>query len=234
MMWFYEATYGLIRQFLFEKLDLEIKKMIIIITMKENEDEDVMRMMRYLVKTDYLSGSWVRIKKESFTGVAATAGTLTHLRGELSGGSWTRRCSSALPSQVHTHISRTHLRLDMLAYSPESSDVPCECRINFVIWPLIRQYLVFWEKLKNSYRGYIIKLRINMTSLKISVWIAASSQDRFCLFKYGWILRSVFLADWIYDPSDYDLFSTTVLNNSSEKSQNLSRRYTEHRTYICG
>jgi len=27
-----------------------------------------MGMMRYLIETDYLSGSWVRIKKESFTG----------------------------------------------------------------------------------------------------------------------------------------------------------------------
>lgn len=83
-------------------------------------------MMRYLIETDYLSGSWVRIKKESFTGITATAGTLAHLCGELSGGPRTRRRGSALSSQVHTHVSRTHLRLNMLAYSPESSDVSCK------------------------------------------------------------------------------------------------------------
>lgn len=138
-----------LRQFIFEKLQWSRDKKSdnYYITMKMMLK--MLGMMRYLVKTDYLSGSWVRIKKESFTSVTATAWTLTHLRGELSGGSWTRRRSSALPSQVHTHISRTHLRLNMLAYSPESSDVPCECQIDFVIWPLIRPYLVFWEKFKN-------------------------------------------------------------------------------------
>lgn len=93
----------------------------------------MMGMMRYLVETDYLSGSWMRIKEESFTSVAATAGTLTHLCGELSGGSRTRRRGSALSSQIHTHISRTHLRLNMLAHSSESSDISYEYRIDFIV-----------------------------------------------------------------------------------------------------
>lgn len=104
--------------------------MVIIMTMITKMK--MMGMMRYLIETDYLSGSWMRIKKESFTGVATAAGTLTHLCGELSGGPRTRRRGSALSSQVHAHVSRTHLRLDMLAYSPESSDVSCEYRIDFI------------------------------------------------------------------------------------------------------
>lgn len=92
-----------------------------------------MRMMHYLVKTDYLSGSWMRTKEESFAGVAAAAGALTHFRGKFSRGSWTRRCGSTLSSQTYTHISRTYLRLDMLAHSPESSDIPCEYWINCII-----------------------------------------------------------------------------------------------------
>lgn len=87
----------------------------------------VMEMMRYLVKTDYLSGSWMRTKKQPFAGIAATAGALTHFRGKLSGGSRTRGCSSTLTSQTDAHISRTYLRLDMFAHSPESSDVSCKC-----------------------------------------------------------------------------------------------------------
>jgi len=58
----------------------------------------MMGMMRYLIETDYLSGSWVRIKKESFTGVAAAAGALAHFCGEFSGGPRTRRRRSALSS----------------------------------------------------------------------------------------------------------------------------------------
>lgn len=122
--------------------------MVIIMTilMKMN----TMGMMRYLVETDYLSGSRMRIKKESFTSVAAAAGTLTHLCGELSGGSRTRRCGSALSSQVHTHISWTHLRLNMLAYSPESSDISCKQSNWLHCLILNSQYLVFQEKnLKN-------------------------------------------------------------------------------------
>lgn len=93
----------------------------------------MMGVMRYLVETDYLSGSWMRIKKESFASVAAAAGTLAHLRGELSGGSRTGRRGSALSTQVHTHVSRTYLRLNMLAYSPESSDVSCEYQTDFIL-----------------------------------------------------------------------------------------------------
>lgn len=50
-------------------------------------------MMRYLVKTDYLSGSWVRAEEEPLAGVAAAAGALAHLRGELPRGAQADRKS---------------------------------------------------------------------------------------------------------------------------------------------
>lgn len=85
----------------------------------------IMEMMRYLVKTDYLSGSWMWTKKEPFAGVATAAGALTHFRSKFPGGSRTRRCSSTLSSQAYAYISRTHLGLNMLTHSPESSNVSC-------------------------------------------------------------------------------------------------------------
>lgn len=83
-----------------------------------------MEMMHYLVETDYLSGSWMRTEEEPFTGIATAAGALAHLRGEFPGGSWTGRRRSALSPQVNAHVPRAYLRLNVLAYSPESSDIP--------------------------------------------------------------------------------------------------------------
>lgn len=83
-------------------------------------------MMRYLVETDYLSGSWMRIEEEPFASVAAAAGALAHLRGEFPGGPRTRRRGSALPSQIHAHVPRAHLGLNVLAHPPKPSDVSCE------------------------------------------------------------------------------------------------------------
>lgn len=85
-----------------------------------------MGMMRYLVETDYLSGSWMRTEEEPFAGVAAAAGALAHLRGELPGGPWTGRRGSALASQADTDVPGAHLRLNVFAHSPESPDVTCQ------------------------------------------------------------------------------------------------------------
>lgn len=52
--------------------------------------------MHYLVETDYLSGSWVRVEEQSLAGVAAAARALAHLRGVLPGGAGTRRGRPAL------------------------------------------------------------------------------------------------------------------------------------------
>lgn len=84
--------------------------------------------MRYLVETDYLSGSWMRTEEESFAGVAAAAGAFAHLRGELPRGSRAGRRGSALSAHVYAHVPGAHLRLDVFAHSPESSDIPCEER----------------------------------------------------------------------------------------------------------
>jgi len=117
-----------------------------------------MQMMRYLVETDYLSGSWMGIKEEPLAGIAAAAGALAHLRGEFPGGPRTRRRGSALPSQIHTHVPRTHLGLNVLAHSPKPSDVSCEHRsISFFTLCLTASAIsfinvnVFKKKKKNSF-----------------------------------------------------------------------------------
>lgn len=104
--------------------DLVIKVTTVTVT----KAKKMIGMMRYLVETDYLSGSWMRIKEEPFASIAAATGALAHLRGEFPGGPRTRRRGSALPTQVYTHIPRTHLGLNVLAHSPKPSDVSCKHR----------------------------------------------------------------------------------------------------------
>lgn len=102
-----------------EDSGLKRSKVIIVIMVSRRR-----KMMRYLVETDYLSGSWMRTKEQSFASVATAAGTFAHLRGgEFSRRPWTRWCRPAVPSQIHSHVSRAHLRLYVLADPSESSNV---------------------------------------------------------------------------------------------------------------
>lgn len=107
----------------------------------------MMEMMRYLVETDYLSGSWMRTEEEPFAGIATAARALAHFRREFPRGPWTRRRGSTLSSQVYARVSRAHLRLNVFAYSSESSDVPCERQKPIgIFFSIIFQFAISVEK----------------------------------------------------------------------------------------
>lgn len=94
----------------------------------------MMGMMRYLVETDYLFGSWMRTEEEPFAGVTSGTRALAHLRGKFPRCSWTGWCGSTLSSYIYANIPGTHLGLDMLTYSPKSSNASYKNRTNIDIF----------------------------------------------------------------------------------------------------